>query len=107
MEITKFYNMRDYCISIKEYLDTYNSNETIIGLYGDKVQELNEIVTDEKMESMKFIVCVTSIVGAVTRVLRGYNKNLPFLDWIGTNDESFSKDYFNETMKNIWPELYN
>jgi hypothetical protein len=107
METIKFYDMSNYCMRIRNYFELYSDNEKNISLYRNKTQELKELITNDDLESKMFIVAIMDIVGGITRVLRGYINELPFLEWIGTNEESFSKEYFVETMKNIWPELFN
>ncbi|MES2394432.1 MAG: hypothetical protein V4549_00410 [Bacteroidota bacterium] len=107
MNEIKFYEMRGYCEQVKKYFESYNNNPLSVSTYGDAKQKLRDLINKPDSEDINFFLNVVELLGAVTRVLRGQNDNPPVLDWIGgaTQEESFSKEYFVKTMKEVWPAL--
>lgn len=99
------YTMLEYCQYVKQYIETYQTFEFDVLIYGNKKDELKRIIDDVKMEESMFILVIFDLMGGVTRVLQGNAPGTPFIDWIGGNGESFTKDYFINTMQAVWPDL--
>ncbi len=104
MEEVKFYTMQEYCNNIKKYFELYHKDESNIELYGDAIQKLKILMTTI-IDETEFIVRIEELIGDTTRVLQGSYSDIPFLSWIGNEKESFTKEHFLNTMKNVWFDL--
>ena len=107
MKVEKIYSMLDYCEKIKKYLGVYSADSSNLTLYGDSIQKLKDLINNHEItEEVYFIGIVTDIVGDSTRVIRNDKDEIPFLDWIGGENESFTRHHFETTMKQVWEDLF-
>ena len=92
--------MEEYCNKVKEYIETYQSNEIEVTVNGDKKGLLKAIIENDKVVEERFYIEIIDLMGAVTRIL-----DAPHLNYCGVLDEGFTKEHFINTMNNVWTEL--
>ncbi len=107
MTTLEIFKMNDYCTNLKKYFDIYYASEDNVNLYGDKKSQLLDVINNEKLPVVSFYVSIEEIVGEVTRVINGTGSQFPFIDWIGSDSDCFTKDNFISTIKIVWPEFIN
>lgn len=97
-------SMQQYCLALKEYLEAYQQNDIEVQIYGNKINELRTAIADENPDETRFFLKISGLFGEITRILRGRDPNIPFQDWVG-GPESFTKEYFADTLLAVWPDL--
>lgn len=103
MVTEKIYKMSDYCARIKNYIEEYE--EVGLAQYNNPREELYTLIKSASDDMLMFI-SVSDLIGRVTRRFNDFGGAFTFPDWIGGKDESFTKEHFVETLKNVWPQLF-
>jgi len=98
----KIYKMSDYCLRVKTLIEEYE--EVGLAQHDNPREELYTLINSAPEESM--FLSVSELIGNATRAFNASGGAYTFPSWIGGENESFTKEYFVETMRKVWPQLF-